>query len=495
MPTRGSAWAWQAVQYAMRLGRPSECRARWEGTGTKGRASCFPTARRGIPHGCAPNAPPAATRLVYSVGDVKVRSLSTLTDATEVKFADFPLLETIHQSIRDVRYERPTPIQAACIPAAMEGKDLIGLAQTGTGKTAAFAIPIIQRLANRMNLGALVLAPTRELAAQITEMFNQLGAGSGIRVATIVGGVPMDRDYKALKSWPNVLVATPGRLIDHLESGKLSLAEIEVLVVDEADRMHDMGFIPQIRRILDRLPENRQTMMFTATLPPDVERIARKSMRDPVRIQIGATAPAHRAHQELFEISEDDKMPFLVKLLRSCQGRALVFSRTKRGVDRLHRVINARDLQAVRIHGDLEQAQRDKALSDFREGLCRVLIATDIAARGLDVTGIEHVVNYDFPHHAEDYVHRIGRTARVDASGTATSFITRADQRFVAEVRKLIGDKLPAATRLESYTASPAPAEHGGHGRRGGKGGGHYQPSGRGRSRRGGHHAGAAAKK
>jgi len=406
----------------------------------------------------------------------------------DVKFADFPLLETIHQSIRQAGYERPTPIQAACIPPALEGRDVIGLAQTGTGKTAAFAIPIIQRLARRAELGALVLAPTRELAAQISAMFNELGQISGVRVATVVGGVPLDRDDPVLRSWPNVLVATPGRLIDHIENNKVSLKEIEVLVVDEADRMHDMGFIPQIRRILSVLPAKRQTMMFTATLPADVEHIARKSMHNPIRIQIGQTAPAHRARQELFELSEEAKSPLLQKLLGQCQGRVLVFARTKRGVDRLARVVLARGFHAARIHGDLEQAQRNKALADFRHGRCRILLATDIAARGLDISNIEHVINYDFPHHAEDYVHRIGRTARVDASGLATSFITRNDRRFVNEVRKLIGDKLPQATRLEGYDApaAHAAAHSAGHGQR--------RPGRRSRSRGRPKHAGAATK-
>jgi ATP-dependent RNA helicase RhlE len=367
----------------------------------------------------------------------------TTPTESETLFRDLPLIDSIHQAIDELGFERPTPIQSACIPPALEGKDVIGLAQTGTGKTAAFAIPIIQRLAHRAELGALVLAPTRELAAQITESFEKLGGPSGVRVACVVGGVPMEQDYKALRSWPNVLVATPGRLNDHIETSKLSLAEIEVLVVDEADRMHDMGFIPQIRRIIDRLPQNRQTMMFTATLPADVERIARRNMRDPVRIQIGLTAPAHRARQELYEVSEDDKPHLLVRMLRRIEGRQLIFLRTKRGVDRLSRIINGRGIRAAKIHGDMEQLGRDKSLSDFRDGAVKVLVATDIAARGLDVSGIEHVINYDFPHHAEDYVHRIGRTARADASGLATSFITRADRRFVSAVRQLIGDKLP----------------------------------------------------
>jgi ATP-dependent RNA helicase RhlE len=379
-----------------------------------------------------------------------------------VTFADIPLLETIHESITRAGFERPTPVQAACIPPALEGKDVIGLAQTGTGKTAAFSIPIIQRLANRPELGGLILAPTRELAAQITDMLNDLGRESGIRVATIVGGVKMEEDFFALRSWPNVLVATPGRLLDHIENEGLTLDEIEVFAVDEADRMHDMGFIPQIRRIMAALPANRQTLMFTATMPDDVERIARKSMNDPVRIQIGITAPANRAEQQLFGLSEEEKGPKLLELLRGSDGRVLVFSRTKRGVDHLARRVSGRGIKALRIHGDLEQVYRDQAISDFREGNCRVLIATDIAARGLDISDIEHVINYDFPHNAEDYVHRIGRTARVDASGMATSFVTRADRRYVQGVRRLIGEKLPETIWPEGKTPPPEEKPSGG---------------------------------
>jgi ATP-dependent RNA helicase RhlE len=374
-----------------------------------------------------------------------------LSPEKDVTFADFPLRESIHASIHQAGFERPTPIQAQCLPPALEGKDVIGLAQTGTGKTAAFALPIIQRLAGRPELGALVLAPTRELAAQICEMFDQLGKGSGVQVATIVGGVPMDEDYAALRSWPNVLVATPGRLLDHIDSDNVSLDEIEVLAVDEADRMHDMGFVPQIREIIAVLPRKRQTMMFTATMHEDVERIVRKSMRDPVRVQIGITAPAHRAKQELLMVAEDDKGRLLLELLRKSEGRVLVFSRTKRGVGRLAGHVSRRGVDAGAIHGDLEQPQRDRALAAFRDGRRRILIATDIAARGLDISDIEHVINYDFPHNPEDYVHRIGRTARVEASGLATSFVTPADRRYVSGVRRLIGDKLPKPIAVDGY--------------------------------------------
>jgi ATP-dependent RNA helicase RhlE len=379
-------------------------------------------------------------------------------------FAAYPFAQSVFEDLTAAGFERPTPVQAACIPPALEGRDIIGLAQTGTGKTAAFALPIIQKLAGRTELGALVLAPTRELAAQITAVFEQLGRSSGIRVSTIVGGVPMDHDYKALKSWPNVLVATPGRLIDHLDNGKdKMLGEVEVFAVDEADRMHDMGFIPQLRRIIRSLPENRQTMMFTATMPQDVERIARQSMRDPLRIQIGLAAPVAGAQQHLYAVSEDNKTPLLLDLLRQHpRGRVLVFMRTKLGVDRLARAVRSRGVHVARIHGDREQCDRDEAMGGFRTGRYRVLIATDIAARGIDVADIEHVINYDFPRSADDYVHRVGRTARQDATGLASSFVTGRDRMCLADVKRVVGDRLPAPV---AYGEPEKPREHGSHGR------------------------------
>ena len=384
-------------------------------------------------------------------------------DLENARFTEFDFSPTLHEAVAAAGYEKPTPVQAACIPHALRGVDLIGLAQTGTGKTAAFALPIINRLGQRPEMGALVLAPTRELAAQITKMFVELGTTSGIRVATIVGGVHMDHDEKALLSWPNVIVGTPGRLIDHIQQGRKFLNEVEVLVIDEADRMHDMGFIPQIRQILRALPEKRQTMMFTATMPPDVERVARMSMKDPLRIQVGRrSAPAERARQQLFYVTDEQKTPLLVDLLRQGNGgRVLVFVRTKRGVDRLARVVRARGFNCASIHGDREQAERNHAMAGFREGRYKILIATDIAARGLDIANIEHVINYDFPMEAEDYVHRIGRTARVDAVGLASSFVTRADSRFLAGVRQLVGDCLPQAVRPgQPPVANSRPAPH-----------------------------------
>ncbi len=416
--------------------------------------------------------------------ETEVQDAQEVNKEEQARFSDYGFCESVMADIEAAGFEHPTPVQAGCMSIALEGRDLIGLAQTGTGKTAAFVLPIAHRLAQRMELAALVLVPTRELANQVTGVFNELGRSSGMRVATIVGGIPMDKDYKALRSWPNVLVATPGRLIDHLTYGSISLKEIEVLVVDEADRMHDMGFIPQIRRILSHMPENRQTMMFTATMPADVEKIARMSMKEPERIQIGLrSAPAEGAHQQLFSLAEEEKTPLLMKLLKDDddEGRTLVFVRTKRGVDKLHRVVIKR-FNAARIHGDREQADRDEAMKGFREGKYRILIATDIAARGLDISGIEHVINYDFPLSAEDYVHRIGRTARQQATGTATSFVTPNDRRFVVEVRKLLGDKLPLSEDLEQMVGRDGKRRSGRGGSRGEAGG----PRGDGGDRRGG---------
>jgi len=357
------------------------------------------------------------------------------------RFSDYGLQESILKDVAELGYRHPLPIQAQCIPPALEGRDVIGLAQTGTGKTAAFGLPIIQRATRTLEMSALILAPTRELAQQIAAALRALGKSSGVRIAVVVGGIPIKEDYKALRAWPNVLVATPGRLIDHINCRTVVLSDIEALVVDEADRMHDMGFMPQIARIMGALPENRQTLMFTATLPAEVEKLVRRHMRSPVRIQVGLTAPVERAEQKLYGVQEPDKMPLLLDLLRRSEGRVLIFVRTKRKVDRVARTVSARHHGVARLHGDREQSQRDAAMAGFRNGQYRILIATDIAARGIDVAEIEHVINYDFPGSAEDYIHRIGRTARVAASGLASSFVTHTDRPCLSQLERLISTK------------------------------------------------------
>ena len=357
-------------------------------------------------------------------------------------FTDYGLQASILKDVADLGFQHPTPIQARCIPPALEGKDVIGLAQTGTGKTAAFGLPIIRRVAGKMEMSALILAPTRELAQQIAGALQQLGKSSGIRVAVVVGGIPIKEDIKTLRAWPNVLVATPGRLIDHIYSRTIVLSDIEIVAVDEADRMYDMGFMPQINRIIEVLPKNRQTFMFTATMPAAVEKLVRQHMRSPVRIKVGLTAPVDRAEQKLYDVQEPAKISLLLDLLNQGKGRVLVFARTKRKVERLARTVAARRHRVARLHGDRAQSQRDAAMTGFRDGKYRILIATDIAARGIDVADIEHVINYDFPGCAEDYIHRIGRTARVAASGLATSFVTQIDRPCLTQLERLISAKL-----------------------------------------------------
>ncbi len=388
------------------------------------------------------------------------------------RFEDFGLTEGILKDVADLGYRHPTPIQAECIPPALEGKDLIGLAQTGTGKTAAFGLPIIRRVGGRPEMSALVLAPTRELAQQIALALRDLGKSSGVNVAVIVGGIPIKQDYKALQSWPNILVATPGRLIDHIYSQSIVLSDIKVLAVDEADRMYDMGFMPQVNRIIEVLPENRQTLMFTATMPDEVERLVRRHMKSAVRIKIGATAPVDRAEQKLFHVQETDKTSLLLDLLRRNESRVLIFVRTKRKVDIVARSISAKRHRVARLHGDRSQYDREAAMAGFRNGKYRVLVATDIAARGIDVANIDHVINYDFPHTAEDYIHRIGRTARVAASGLATSFVTHSDKPVLARLEKMISEKLPLVRHGScgaEDTAEPKSAPRRRRSRRGGR--------------------------
>ena len=389
------------------------------------------------------------------------------------KFTDFAFRPSLQSDIKSAGFVIPTPVQVQCMPVALEGKDVIGLAQTGTGKTAAFALPIIHRLAGSLEMKALVLVPTRELAQQIAGVFTELGKSSDVRTAVVVGGIPIQKDYRALQKWPNVLVATPGRLIDHLRGRSVVLRDIEILVIDEADRMHDMGFMPQISRILSALPVQRQTLLFSATMPQDVERVARQYMRDPVRIQVGRHgAAAERAEHHLLHVPEGEKTPMLIKLLEQGVGRVLVFVRTKRAVDRIARALSRRH-DVARLHGDRPQADRDRVMAGFRDSRYRILVATDIAARGIDVADIEHVINYDFPRCPEDYVHRIGRTARVEASGRATSFVTVAERPLVLQVERLIGKKLalkgiPQGTEIQApKKAVVAPS---GRRRRGGRG-------------------------
>ncbi|MDD5040530.1 MAG: DEAD/DEAH box helicase [Patescibacteria group bacterium] len=347
------------------------------------------------------------------------------------------------EAIDRLKFTEPTPIQERSIPVAIEGKDLIGIAQTGTGKTLAFGIPMLQRLAQVGGCG-LVLLPTRELAIQVDEAFTELGRSFGLRTAVLIGGASMSVQRQYIKQKPHVIIATPGRLIDHLEQHFIDLGDVRVLVLDEADRMLDMGFAPQINKILAAVPRNRQTMLFSATMPKEIVAIAQHHMKLPISVEIARPGTTvDQVTQELFFVSKEDKGRLLELLLQQTIGPVLVFTRTKYGAKRLAYKVRTMGHEAAEIHSDRSLPQRKDAMGGFKSGKYRVLIATDIAARGIDVTGIEAVVNFDLPTHAEDYVHRIGRTARAGRTGRAVSFATFDQQQDVRSIERFIRATLP----------------------------------------------------
>jgi ATP-dependent RNA helicase RhlE len=382
----------------------------------------------------------------------------------------------IYKAVQDAGYTEPTPIQTAAIPPILEGKDLIGIAQTGTGKTAAFVLPTLTRLmANtpapgaRRSVRALVIAPTRELVVQIEENVRVYARYLPLRMATVYGGVGERPQMEALRTGAEFIVATPGRLLDLMERvGDFS--KLETLVLDEADRMLDMGFLPDIRRIVQALPKERQTLLFSASLSREIERLTREFMRNPQLVEIGRRAnPAETVAQFVYEVPGHLKPALLAHLLEDPKmNTVLVFTRTKHGADKLARRIERNGLRTATLHSNRSQAQRLRALRAFKSGEVRVLVATDIAARGIDVDGISHVVNYDFPKHAEDYVHRIGRTGRAQMVGDAISFVTREDQGQLRTLERFIGRGI-VRKRAENfdYHAPPQampPGQGGGHG-------------------------------
>ena len=381
-----------------------------------------------------------------------------------MSFTTLGLGPKLLQSITDAGYTQPTPIQTAAIPRVLAGRDLIGIAQTGTGKTAAFVLPLLERIAARphtKHAHALIVAPTRELALQIDEHVRMLGRHLRIRCATIFGGVGESPQIEAVRRGVDVIVATPGRLLDLMSSGHVSLKEVEIAVLDEADRMLDMGFLPQIRRVVNALPKQRQTLLFSATLSSDIEKITSEFLRAPETVEIGRRSnPADSVTQFLYPVPKSRKIDLLAHLLRDQSlDSVLIFSRTKHGADKIVRKLKTHNINAAALHSNRSQSQRVAALDAFKSGRARVLVATDIASRGIDVEGISHVVNFDFPMHAEDYVHRIGRTGRADAVGDAISFVTPDDEPYVKALEKMT-KKTIARKRVEGfdYTETHAPA-------------------------------------
>ena len=371
-------------------------------------------------------------------------------------FSTLQLCPQILDAVRKAGYTTPTPIQSAAIPRVLAGRDLIGIAQTGTGKTAAFVLPILELLARKpaQHRGprALVVAPTRELAAQIDEHVRLLGKTTRIRCATIFGGVGETPQIDAVRRGVDIIVATPGRLLDLMGAGHVSLRNVEIAVLDEADRMLDMGFLPQIRRVVNALPKQRQTLLFSATLSPDIERITAEFLRAPETIEIGRRSnPADSVEQTLYPVPKSRKIELLIQLLRDASlDSVLVFSRTKHGADKIARKLKQAGVDAATIHSNRSQNQRVAALDAFKRGHARVLVATDIASRGIDVEGISHVINFDFPMHPEDYVHRIGRTGRAAATGDAVSFVTPDDEQYVRLLEKMIR-KTIARKRIDGF--------------------------------------------
>ncbi len=380
-----------------------------------------------------------------------------------MQFSDLKLIDPLLRAVAAEGYDAPTPIQQQAIPPVLEGRDLLGCAQTGTGKTAAFALPILQRLSaspRSRAIRALVLAPTRELAAQIGERFEAYGQHLGLRTAVIFGGVGKGAQIAALRRGIDVLVATPGRLLDLCADRAVALGGVEHLVLDEADRMLDMGFIHDVRRVVAMLPVRRQTLLFSATMPPDIRDLAGSVLHRPVEVAVAPiAATADRIEQRVFFVERSDKRALLEHLLGDGSiRRALVFTRTKHGANRVAEQLNRARIGAAAIHGNKSQNARERALADFKQGATRVLVATDIAARGIDIDDVTHVINYDLPNVAESYVHRIGRTARAGASGIALSFCDGEERAYLADIERLIRTRLSVVEGHPHRAAAWPPA-------------------------------------
>lgn len=377
-----------------------------------------------------------------------------------MNFEQFNLDSRLMQGIKYAGYETATPIQEAAIPAALRGRDIIGTAQTGTGKTAAFVLPILNKLLDgpRGMPRALIVTPTRELAEQIYQVVRALSAGTKLRSATVYGGVTASRQIKALREGVEILVATPGRLLDLVQQRYAKLERIEILVIDEADRMFDMGFLPDLKRIIRAVPAQRQTMLFSATFPPEVELLAAQSLRDPQRITMGLSRPAHTVTHALYPVPAHLKSALLLKLLKQTATESvLVFTRTKHRADKIARQIAHAGFRVTSLHSNRTQGQRQQALSGFKSGHFPIMVATDIAARGLDVENISHVINYDMPDTADAYIHRIGRTGRAQRTGDAFTLVTPEDNDMIRTLERIMGGPIKRETFPDFDYTVPAP--------------------------------------
>jgi ATP-dependent RNA helicase RhlE len=368
------------------------------------------------------------------------------TEDRVTTFGELGLAPELLAAVRDAGYAVPTPIQRDAIPLVLQGRDIIGLAQTGTGKTAAFTLPIVQRLiGGPRRTRVLVLTPTRELAAQVEASFVKYASHAAVSVIPVYGGVPIEPQERALRAGVDVVVATPGRLLDHLDRQNVDFGSLEFLVLDEADRMLDMGFAPQINRVVEQLPRYRQTLLFSATMPGEVEALSRKYLRKPIVVQVGRRSEAaSTVTHAVYPVPRERKTTLLIELLRNDQmDSVLIFTRTKHGADRVVRHLERAGIAAIGLHAGKSQSQRTRALDAFKLGEARILVATDIAQRGLDVSGISHVINYDVPQQPEDYVHRIGRTGRAAQTGDAFTFMSADEIAMVRTIERMLGKPIP----------------------------------------------------
>lgn len=412
----------------------------------KGRSSDGDRRRRGRGRGGAPRRDSERDRGGRDIGKnpITVRAIpQNHVATTDTSFATLGLSEPILRTLTKEGFKHPTPIQAAVIPPALNGRDVIGLAQTGSGKTAAFCLPLVEKLYHGKGLRGLILSPTREIALQTKGFLHLFGQNHELTSVCLIGGVRMGPQLRGLERRPDIAVATPGRLLDHLRRGTASLDRLEFLVLDEADHMLDLGFMPQIQELLDYIPKQRQTLLFSATMPAQIERLAKRLMDDPVTHDLSPKGTAEGIDHRLYLVDMDDKKECALALLREETGSTLVFIRRKIDAEWLTKVLEKEGHPVERIHSDLSQGRRVEALSGFREGESRILVATDIAARGLDIPRIEHIINYDLPETVEDYVHRAGRTARGSLQGTVSSIATWQDKMMIKEIESALGDDIP----------------------------------------------------
>lgn len=388
-------------------------------------------------------------------------------ESAPTTWASLGLSQKLLDLIAQAGFEAPTAVQAAAIPRALDGQDLVASAQTGTGKTAAFAFPLIEKVAGRQGTYALVLAPTREIALQTQKVLEDFGKPFGIRSLSLIGGTPLKNDEVGLREYPQIIVATPGRICDHLERGNIWLEYLEVLVLDEADRMLEMGFADQLNRILQETPNTRQTLLFSATFSPVIEKLAQKILYEPYRIQIGGTKDraANTVEQKFLFMDEEQKFSSLQQLLYDERGTVFIFCRSKDSAAKLWRSLRNRGFhEATQLHSDLSQAVREEALKDFKDGKYRVLIATDVVGRGIHVDEVAHVINFDLPRDGDDYIHRIGRTGRAESTGKATSFVTPRDHLNLKKIEKVLGKTIhsdeSAPRRSGHQGGRPAPSSN-----------------------------------